>query len=180
MLGLETSNLKDNNFQIDIEEMSDLIVVGAGTLGKLVARSWKAKNPSAKITLKFRSVDKERNALLELEGFNIISKEKGEEEKAPLVVFCAPPTGNENYADDIKQSLENHWDTGEKWKETGTAVFVFTSAGSVYAENSGGVVDEASETARTERSGKLLDGEKYVTESGGCVVRLGGLYSAER
>ena len=161
-------------------KMSDLIIVGAGTLGKLVAKSWKAKNPEAKITLKFRSVDKERNAMLELEGFNVISKEKGEEVKAPLVVFCAPPTGNEKYAEDIKQSIDNHWDTGEGWKEAGTAVFVFTSAGSVYSENSGGEVDETSETVRTERSGKLLDGEKFVTESGGCVVRLGGLYSAER
>ena len=48
---------------------------------------------------------------------------------------------------------------------------MFTSAGSVYAENEGGEVDETSEVARTERSGKLLDGEEAVIRAGGSVLR---------
>ena len=59
-------------------------------------------------------------------------------------------------------------------------MFVFTSAGSVYAENEGGEVDETSEVARTERSGKLLDGEEAVIRAGGSVLRLGGLYTETR
>ena len=40
--------------------------------------------------------------------------------------------------------------------------------------------DEVSETVRNERSGKLLDGEKVVVDAGGCIIRLGGLYTLER
>ena len=66
----------------------------------------------------------------------------------------------------------------DHWEESG--VFVFTSAGSVYAENEGGEVDESSEVTRTERSGKLLDGEEAVLRAGGSVLRLGGLYTETR
>ena len=66
----------------------------------------------------------------------------------------------------------------DHWEKSG--VFVFTSAGSVYAENEGGEVDESSEVTRTERSGKLLDGEEAVLRAGGSVLRLGGLYTETR
>ena len=69
--------------------------------------------------------------------------------------------------------METHWGKGVE------AAFIFTSAGSVYAENSGAVVDEISETVKTERSGKLLDGEEHVVGGGGCVLRLGGLYTLD-
>ena len=82
--------------------MADLLIVGAGVLGMMVARSWRALYPGSKITLKYRSCNKERSDTLEGEGFNVISKEKGESIKAPLVIFCAPPTGNNDYDEDIK------------------------------------------------------------------------------
>ena len=73
---------------------------------------------------------------------------------------------------DIGASVRGHWEK--------SGVFVFTSAGSVYAENESGEVDETSEVARSERSGKLLDGEETVIEAGGSVLRLGGLYTETR
>ena len=42
------------------------------------------------------------------------------------------------------------------------------------------MVDEESATVRTERSGKLLEGEDHVVSGGGCVVRLGGLYTGDQ
>jgi len=156
--------------------MTDLLIVGAGVLGMMVARKWLALYPGAKVTLKYRSYNKERAETLGGEGFSVISKEKGEDVKAPLVIFCAPPTGNTDYDEDIKLCSQNHWETSEKEK----SAFIFTSAGSVYAENKGDVVDEVSETVRNERSGKLLDGEKVVVDAGGCIIRLGGLYTLER
>lgn len=155
--------------------MSDLLVIGAGTLGMLVARRWKTLNPAAKINLKFRSDNSERNSALVQEGFTVVSKESGEGVRAGVVVFCAPPTGNNDYAEDILASVTDHWSPSDPG-----SVFVFTSAGSVYQENSGAEVDEMSATVRTERSGKLLDGEQHVVAGGGCVVRLGGLYSGEQ
>ena len=82
-----------------IQRMSDLLVIGAGVLGMLVARRWKTLHSSANVTLKFRSDNKARNAELEKEGFKIITKERGEKLVNPLVVFCAPPTGNDDYAE---------------------------------------------------------------------------------
>eukprot|EP00090_Calanus_glacialis_P046576 TRINITY_DN9220_c0_g1_i1.p1 TRINITY_DN9220_c0_g1~~TRINITY_DN9220_c0_g1_i1.p1 ORF type:complete len:270 (-),score=82.18 TRINITY_DN9220_c0_g1_i1:118-927(-) len=153
--------------------MCDLLIAGAGHLGLLVARQWRAAHPEARVTLKFRSNNQGRSQSLVNAGFSVISQEGGESCSAPLVVFCAPPTGNPDYAGDIKSCIDQHWGKGEG------AAFVFTSAGSVYSENNGGEVDENSETVKTERSGKLLDGEEHVLGSGGCVVRLGGLYTMD-
>ena len=84
------------------QSMSDLLVIGAGVLGMLVARRWRTLHPSTNVTLKFRSVNTERNAEMEKEGFKIITKEGGEKLVNPLVVFCAPPTGNNDYAEVTK------------------------------------------------------------------------------
>lgn len=43
-----------------------------------------------------------------------------------------------------------------------SSLFVFTSSGSVYAENSGGEVDENAAVVRTQRNSKLVDAEKTV------------------
>ena len=152
--------------------MSDLLVVGAGVLGMLVARSWRQSQPGARVSLKFRTEKAERRAELEREGFSVISEERGEPCSAPLVVFCAPPTGNTHYAEDIKNTLVSHW-TGN----CPGSVMVFTSSGSVFRENSGGQVDELSATAETERAVALLGGEDAVVGGGGCVARLAGLYT---
>ena len=45
-----------------------------------------------------RTADPQRSAALEQEGFSVISSEGGEQRRAGLVVFCAPPTGNPDYA----------------------------------------------------------------------------------
>jgi len=151
--------------------MSDILVIGPGRLGLIVARAWQQQNGSSTISLKFRSDNEERSSALTAEGFKVLSDQTDSQDlKVDRIVFCAPPTGNPNYASDVENGFKN-------LKEGG--LFVFTSAGSVYAENSGGTVDENSELARSERSGKLIDAEKIVLEKGGCVIRLGGLYSEE-
>jgi len=158
-----------------MRSMSDLLVIGAGQLGRLVANTWKSSYPESRVTLKFRSLVRERKQALEKEGFTVISQEEGDPCSAPLVVFCAPPTGNPDYVQDIRAALDNNWND----KGPG-ACFLFTSSGSVFAENSGGEVDESSEVIRTARSEKLVDAEGEVLARGGCVLRLGGLYPYSR
>jgi len=155
--------------------MCDLIVVGAGSLGMLVAKHWRQSHPRARVTLKFRNEETERSNRLKREGFSVISKARGESCRAPLVVFCAPPTGNAEYVQDIRSCVETHWNNLDP-----ESAMVFTSAGSVYRENSAGLVDEMSETVETERSAPLLTGEKSVLQVGGCALRLGGLYTQHR
>jgi len=151
--------------------MVDLLVIGPGRLGMLVARGWRDRNPNAKIFLKFNSENPERSSKMCEEGFIVFSSVNDNPEcRADRIVFCAPPTGNPKYAEDVGDGLKY-------LKENG--VFVFTSSGSVYAENSGGTVNEESELTRTERSGKIIDAENVVVSKNGCVIRLGGLYSPE-
>ena len=53
--------------------MADLLVVGAGTLGMLVARQWRTLYPGAGVTLMFRSDNSERRSELVREGFSGVS-----------------------------------------------------------------------------------------------------------
>ena len=134
-----------NQCQFDNKNMmADLLVIGAGQLGRLVANAWKSSHPKSTVTLKFRSFNSERKQALESEGFCVIS-------------------------------MDQNWD-----KKITESCFVFTSSGSVFAENAGGEVDETSEVVKTVRSEKLVDGEDAVLAHGGCVLRLGGLYPYSR
>jgi len=145
------------------------LVIGPGKLGMIVARAWKQLNTSASIHLKFRSEQAERSKAMTEEGFHIVPVGEQTDLLCDLIVFCAPPTGNDRYALDVEEGFRY-------LKEGG--LYVFTSAGSVYKENDGHNVNEESELLRTERSGKLIDAETVVINKGGCVVRLGGLYSS--
>jgi len=156
--------------------MVDLAIVGPGVLGSLVAEQYKDSNASSTIALVFRSEDAERRTRLESEGYIVTtSAEAGKSGlKAKNVVFCAPPTGNNQYAEDVARAVKEIW-TGS----AGGGAAVFTSSGGVYKENEGGKIDETSEVTRTERSGKLLDAEEAALGVGGTVIRLGGLYRLE-
>ena len=118
----------------------NLKVVGAGRLGIRVAILWKEKFPDARICFKTRSNQTERTAKWRALGFDVSSLEEEESgavvpTKVPFVVFCAPPTGNPNYVDDIERSIA--LDTDESCEH---GAFVFTASGGVYSENNGGVV----------------------------------------
>jgi len=149
--------------------MSDLLVIGPGRLGMLVAQNWQKSAENCKIFLKFRSANDERKERLTKEGFTVLSEEE-ETPEVDFIVFCAPPTGNETYAQDVELGFK-HLKSG--------GLYVFTSSGGVFAENSGQIVNEESALNRTERNGKIIDAEKIVLEKGGCVLRLGGLYSLD-
>ncbi|KAL6971350.1 hypothetical protein U1Q18_031028 [Sarracenia purpurea var. burkii] len=62
---------------------------------------------------------------------------------------------------------------------SGEGSFLFTSSSAPYACNDNGPCDEDSPVVpigRSPRTDVLLNAEKVVMESGGCVVRLAGLY----
>ncbi|TRY68641.1 hypothetical protein TCAL_08889 [Tigriopus californicus] len=153
----------------------NLVIVGAGHLGCRVAQLWRESYPEARIVLKTRSFNEKRATLWSSLGYiPVSSKDPGEAEKSDCVIFCAPPTGNDNYPDDVHQALQDHW--------TGSAQggFVFTSSGGVLAENGGGVVNEASEIKHSPYNDKILEAEKHTLDNEGCVIRLGGLYEQNR
>ena len=93
------------------------------------------------------------------------------------VVFCAPPSGFDDYPKAVKDAIDSYWD-----KELG-GCFVFTSSGGIYGQGDGETVTETSPTAdptTNPRTAKLVGAEKACTDGGGCVLRLAGLYTLER
>ncbi|EKX53168.1 hypothetical protein GUITHDRAFT_64569 [Guillardia theta CCMP2712] len=147
----------------------DLLVVGAGTLGSLLIQQHKEKFPEARVVAETRT-DAKHEALKSL-GAEARTVSQAGDEKFANVVFCAAPGGNDNYAAEVDRAL-NMW--------SGAGKFVFTSSGGVYAESSGGTVNEQSPVASSARTQKLIDAEKCTTERGGSVLRLAGLYTLER
>ncbi len=94
------------------------------------------------------------------------------------VVFCAPPSGFENYAQAVKDAATQLWSG-----PSSGGSFVFTSSGGVYEGIDGEIVNEESATIDPEknpRQGRIVYAEKEAIESGGCVLRLAGLYTLER
>ena len=158
----------------------DLKVVGAGHLGVRIAELWKEEFPDSIIYLKTKRNDNERNTKWSSLGFEPLSEETENESnrvKTPFVVFCAPPTNNPNYCQDVETAIKKDWDS----ELLDDSAFVFTASGGVYAENSGGKISETSELSQaSERSKALLSAEKRVEENGGISIRFGGLYTKTR
>lgn len=96
------------------------------------------------------------------------------------VVFCAPPSGFEDYPGAVEECITKTW-VGPS--EGG--VFVFTSSGGIYGpgESTMVVVNEDSPLPDPEgnaRSARLINAEKAVIKHGGACLRLAGLYTMER
>jgi nucleoside-diphosphate-sugar epimerase len=97
-------------------------------------------------------------------------------------VFCAPPSGFDDYAGAVEDAILNVW-AGPP----GGGVFVFTSSGGIYGPGESGnpplVVTEESElpdAAGNPRSERLAAAERVVLSNGGACLRLAGLYTLDR
>ena len=94
------------------------------------------------------------------------------------VVFCAPPSGFDDYPSAVKEAATQLW----SGPDSGGS-FVFTSSGGVYEGVDGETVNEASPTSDPEtnpRSGRMVNAEREAIALGGCALRLAGLYTLER
>jgi len=92
------------------------------------------------------------------------------------VVFCAPPSGFDDYPTAVEEAATQLWSGAE-------GSFVFTSSGGVYEGLDGEIVTELSSTIdpiANPRQGRMIYAEQHVIELGGCALRLAGLYTLER
>ncbi|PON88245.1 NAD(P)-binding domain containing protein [Trema orientale] len=147
---------------------NDLLIVGPGVLGRLVAQKWREEHPGYQIYGQTVTTD-HHEELIEL-GINPSLKGTEVTNKFPYVIFCAPPSRSSDYPGDVREA-------GLSW--TGDGSFLFTSSSAPYDRNDNGPCDEDTPVVpigRSPRTDVLLKAEKVVLEFGGCVVRLGGLY----
>ncbi|CAI7796772.1 unnamed protein product [Closterium sp. NIES-54] len=152
-----------------------LLIVGAGTLGSLVAQQWQQRFPGAKVYGQTRS-DTRHEQLRSMGVFPILRDVSDDAITGgvPFVIFCAPPGGSQDYEGDVRAAAA-------LWN--GTGAFLFTSSSAVYAVSDNSFCPEGAPTVplgASPRVDVLLKAEGAALEAGGNVVRLAGLYTLER
>uniref|UniRef100_A0A453HPJ6 NAD-dependent epimerase/dehydratase domain-containing protein n=1 Tax=Aegilops tauschii subsp. strangulata TaxID=200361 RepID=A0A453HPJ6_AEGTS len=143
---------------------NDLLIVGPGVLGRIVAEKWRQEHPDCKIYGQTATTDHHS----ELTKIGIIPSLKGPrvDQKVPYVIFCAPPYRTDDYPGDLRVAASN-------WSGEGS--FLFTSSTAVYDCNDNGFCGEDSPCVpigMSPRTDVLLKAENVVLEAGGCALRL--------
>ncbi|KAI8566114.1 hypothetical protein RHMOL_Rhmol02G0014400 [Rhododendron molle] len=147
---------------------NDLLIVGPGVLGKLVAEKWREDHPGCQIFGQTMTTD-HHDELAKI-GINPSLKGSKATQEFPYVVFCAPTSRSLDYPGDIREAASS-------WSGEGS--FLFTSSSAPFDCDDNGPCDEdfpVVPIGRRPRTDVLLKAEKVVLESDGCVLRLAGLY----
>lgn len=145
----------------------DLLIVGAGHLGRRIASQWNAANPDAYILAETRT-DSSHSLLRETGATPGIIRQSTE--KFPNVVFCVPPSAAIDYPEEARQATQRLTENGR---------FIFTSSGSAHGAVE--VVTETTPRSTAGRAERLFNTENVALElSQGCVIRLSGLYTLDR
>ncbi|KAL5157539.1 hypothetical protein HKD37_15G042234 [Glycine soja] len=146
----------------------DLLIVGPGILGRLVAHNWRQEYSGCQVFGQTATTNHHRE-LTEI-GINPSLKWTKASLKFPYVIFCAPPYQSSDYLGDLRLAA-SCWN--------GEGALLFTSSSAPYDCNDNGLCHEDSPvvpTGRSPRTDVLLKAEKIVLEFGGSVLRLSGLY----
>ncbi|CAI8617719.1 unnamed protein product [Vicia faba] len=150
----------------------DLLIVGPGVLGRLVAHKWQQEIPGCQVYGQTMTVD-HHNELIQM-GINPSLKWTEDTHKFPNVLYCAPPSRTADYADNVERHHQdfnpNTWLcmlAALSWNGEGS--FVFTSSSAPYDCNDNGPCDEdtpAVPIGRSPRVDILLKAENVVLEFG--------------
>ncbi|TXG71795.1 hypothetical protein EZV62_000374 [Acer yangbiense] len=110
---------------------NDLMIVGPGVLGRLVADQWRQEHPGCQIYGQTVTTD-HHDELIEM-GINPCVKGSEVTQKYPYVIFCAPPSRSSDYPGDVRLAAMS-------WNGEGS--FLFTSSSAPFDCNDNGLCDE--------------------------------------
>ena len=130
----------------------DLIVVGAGRLGREVLKLWREQFPDSAITAETRASSGQP-----LSGVTWRLRAQAAPASKSYLLFSVPPSATEHYADEARRALT-------LWNGEGRAVFTSSTAA----------------LKNSDRGRRLQAAEQEFLTRGGTVVRLAGLYSRAR
>ncbi|KAF1890941.1 hypothetical protein Lal_00037512 [Lupinus albus] len=139
----------------------DLLIVGPGILGRLVAHTWRQEYPGCQVFGQTLTTD-HHGELIEI-GISPSLNWTGGKHKFPYVIFCAPPYQSSDYNGYIRLAALS-------WNGEGS--FLFTSSSAPYDCNDNGSCDEDTPVVpigRSRRTDVLLNAENIVLEFGGSV-----------
>eukprot|EP01041_Mallomonas_annulata_P011016 gene11017-23014_t len=164
------------NFQeVVTDPKYDLWIVGAGTLGTIVAKLWKMANPES-IVIAETKTNKRHDEFLAMDIIPRIRDDRNETIEAGLarnVLICMPPSGAAEYDKELFAG-------SRMWGGPTHGNLVFTSSTVVYGDQSN-VVNEAFRLdSRSSRSKKMISAEESISSRGGSILRLAGLYTSSR
>jgi nucleoside-diphosphate-sugar epimerase len=148
---------------------SDLLIIGAGALGRRVGRLWRAHHRQASVLAETRSG--QSHSTVREEGMIPRLRSAPDPPAMPHVLFSVPPSSQDDYAAEAARAAS-------LWRGEGR--LLITSSTAVYAEEDGGRCVEGSPLARSPRALRLRDAEDRLLTAGGIVVRLAGLYDHDR
>ncbi|KAL5175091.1 hypothetical protein HKD37_08G021383 [Glycine soja] len=144
----------------------DLLIVGPGVLGRLVAQKWRQEIPGSQVYGQTVSTD-HHNELIQM-GINPSKKWTEATHTFPNVIYCAPPSRTPDYAGNVRLAALS-------WNGEGS--FLFTSSSAPYDCNDNGPCDEDSPVVPIGRSpgvDVLLKAENVVLDN------LDQFYKADR
>lgn len=171
-----------------IKPSSDLAVIGCGVLGTSLCRQLLRHAAfEDRVVTAITKTTTRHEEILSLVGeeyrdrFVLRTWEDARSDSSTFrdVIFCAPPSGFEDYAGSVKDAVEHVWRNNEDSNDD-DGRFVFTSSGGVFAGKSGETVSERSEVSDSPRALRLLNAEEACLQRKGTVLRLAGLYTLER
>ncbi|KAJ4823073.1 hypothetical protein Tsubulata_009599 [Turnera subulata] len=148
---------------------NDLLIVGPGVLGRLVAEKWRQEHPDCQIYGQTVTTD-HHEELINM-GINPSLKGVQSANRYPYVIFCAPPSRSSDYPGDVR-------DAALSWN--GEGGFLFTSSSAPYDRFDNGPCNEDSPIVpmgRSPRTDVLLKAEKVLTFH---ELSLYWLYKADR
>ncbi|KAL8162787.1 hypothetical protein V2J09_014276 [Rumex salicifolius] len=136
---------------------NDLLIVGPGVLGRLVAQKWKEDHPECSIHGQTATTFHHDDMI----QMGITPSLKGTKLpfKFPYVIFCAPPSRSPDYPGELSGAVSN-------WN--GEGCFVFTSSSAPYDCDDNGYCDESTPSipiGKNPRADVLLKAENVVLDS---------------
>ena len=184
----------------------DLWVVGSGTLGMLALKEWMSMYPESKVIAETKTESRHAE-LMRLGVTPRLRSQRTDEDDmtARYLLLCIPPSAADDYKAEIDLATRlwagplgqgmilnnfSHIMNTTVVAPTPDLFFVvmrskghmaFTSSTAVYGPSNGNTVDELFRLdTRSERSTKMIAAEESILSRGGSVVRLAGLYTADR
>ncbi|KAL5983900.1 hypothetical protein ACLOJK_017998 [Asimina triloba] len=138
---------------------NDLLIIGPGVLGRMVAEKWRQEHPGCEVFGQTMTVD-HHEELVEI-GINPSVKGSKISRQFPYVIFCAPPSRSADYPGDVRNKWER--DAASSWNGEGS--FLFTSSTAAYDRSDNGPCDERKHTGLNNFPGTDVTSKLETTEN---------------
>ncbi|KAH7654967.1 NAD(P)-binding domain-containing protein [Dioscorea alata] len=116
---------------VDVVGQNDLLIVGPGVLGRMVAEQWQQEHPGCRMYGQTMTAD-HHDELMKA-GINPSLRGSKFTHKLPNIIFCAPPSLTPDYPGDVRLAASN-------W--SGEGCFLFTSSTALYDCSDNGICNE--------------------------------------